>query len=507
MIYKGESQLKKVVSVFLACCLILCLYGCEKNILKRQNMTGDSGDDVEEDFLDADLPVRFAVELSDGFNPLTAESYSLRRVMERVYEPLFAVDDNFKPFGVLAESARPSSDGMSITVRLKSNIVWHDNTSFSASDVVYTVNKISAGETVINVPKLSGASAVDSLTAVIRLKEPVMNPVALLTFPIVKNNTPLKTQNFNAPVGTGKYRYAGKISVNEYSFVPFEAYHGEKAASSFEVAAVRNYDEQVQMFRAGEADAYFAGTDETVSAANGNTKTKDEPSGIMVYIGINFNNPIFWGENTRRAVSCAINKNAIINGIIFKRGRAAEYPINPECWLAQGLDNSPSYSVDEAEELMAADGWELGNRGYYTRITNGKEQECIIRILTSEDETFLKISDYIARELTSFGINCSVQSVKFDEYAAMIDAGYYDLFIGEKTLGSNMDFSDLIKKPNVFTYVSEPLEDTAKAAACTNDEQQLKQLYETCALTIKNDTPFIPLYFKVSTVFYSELFG
>ena len=260
------------------------------------------------------------------------------------------------------------------------------------------------------------------------------------------------------------------------------------------------------MFRAGETDAYFAEPDETVISANGNTKTTNENTDVMVYVGINFNNPIFWGEKTRQAVERLINKNSIVNSIAFKRGTVAEYPIHPKHWVMQGLDNSPVYSIDEAENLMLADGWAMSDEGYYTRTVNGEEQECIIRILTSEDEVFLKISEYISKELTTAGINCSVHSLPFEEYAAMIDAGYYDLFVGEKSLGNNMDFSGLIKRPNAFTYVSEPLELAARQTACVNDENTLKSLYETCALTIKNDTPFIPLYFKTSTVFYSEIF-
>ena len=488
--------------------VLLFVSGCRKNVgaLKKKNADSAAVTNEENQIVE-NTTVKLAADATDTLNPLLTSSYTLQRIMERVYEPLFAVDSEFNTFGVLAEDITVSADGLSADIKLKNGIVWHDNTAFGSNDVVYTIRNILDGMTSRTCTAINAVSKVNSDTVRIYLNRPVINIAAMLDFPIVKYATVMNPDMSYVPVGTGKYRYAGKISVDEHLFVPFEQYHGAIESENFDLTIVNNHDKLVQMFRAGETDAFFALENETVTAANGKVKIINEPSDKMVYVGINYNNPIFWGQNTRQAVSAVINKQSIVSSILFGHGAVADYAVNPSSYICDGLDMTASYSVDNAEELMKKDGWTMTSKGYYSRAVDGKNQDCIIRILTNENETFVKIADFIENELTAFGINCSVQMMPETEYEALINAGYYDLFIGEKSMGKNMDFYELAAFPNVFTYVNENLEKSIKALSTENNISEKNMLYQRCLKILKEDTPFIPLYFKNTEIFYSEAFG
>ena len=501
--------MKKILLIIISLSVILSTCGCRKNVgkLVKKN-TGESNTSQN---TDSQTPVsntvRFAADVNDTLNPLLTNSYAVKRIMERVYEPLFATDSECNTFGVLAVSLTSSADGMSADVTLKKDVIWHNNTAFTADDVVYTVKCISDGITNRTNNIIASASKINEHAVRIYFKRPVINPAAMLDFPIIKNSTSTTPDMSYTPMGTGRYRYSGKISVDAHMFVPFESYHGEKAYDSFDLTVVNSYEKVIQMFRAGETDAFFAGEYETITAANGQTDLVDEYTDKMVYLGINYNNPVFWGVNTRKAIASIINKELIVSSILFGRAKASDYPVHPNSWICNGMDYSQSYSVDSADELMEKDSWTMTNKGYYSRTLDSQKQDCIIRILTNTDEIFIKVATQIANELTSFGINCSLHTVEQAEYESTLNAGYYDLFIGEISLGKNMDFSPLVISPNKFTYVNEQLEALIARLAAENDKQTMKQLYQGCLNIIKEDTPFIPLYFKNTSIFYSEAFG
>lgn len=501
--------MKKIILILVSLSILLSVSGCRKNVgrLVKKNTVETAVSQNTDSQTPVSTTVKFAADVNDTLNPLFTRSYAAKRIMERVYEPLFATDFEFNTFGVLAEGLTSASDGMSADVTLKKGVIWHNNTAFNSDDVVYTIRCITDGITNIENTVLASASRLNEHSVRIYFKRPVINPAPMLDFPIIKNLTPTTSDMSHTPMGTGRYRYSGKVSVDAHMFIPFESYHGSKASDSFDITVVNSYEKVIQMFRAGETDAFFAGEHETITAANGKTDIVDEYTDKMVYLGINYNNPIFWGVNTRKAIASIINKELIVSSILFGRAKAADSPVHPNSWICEGMDYSQIYSIDSADELMKKDGWVMSNKGYYSRTINDNKQDCIIRILTNNDETFIKAANLIANELTSFGINCSLHTVAQPEYESTVNAGYYDLFIGEASLGKNMDFSPLVISPNKFTYVNSQLEALISQLSAENDKENMKQLYQSCLSIIKEDTPFIPLYFKNTSIFYSEAFG
>ena len=502
------TNLKKVTAAFLLLTMVFCFSSCRRNVgdfIKRDSDKTEKKENTENVFDGGGL--KLASTVTDTFNPLLTSSYTLRRTMEMVYEPLYSVDGEYKPYEVLAKSASAAADGMSIEIKLKSGIVWHDNSAFGADDVVYTVKNIIAGSANVKRPAISDIVKTSGDSVKIIFSRPVINARSMLDFPIVKSGTPFSADISYIPVGTGKYRYGGKVSVDSYKFEPFNMYHGQAASEGFELTAVDSWEKELQMFKSGETDVFFADDNQTISAANGKTKTIDEPSDKLVYLGINFKNPLFSGKNTRNALEKIIDKNAVAGNMQIRKAVPADYAVNPKSWICKALDDKGGYNLDEAERLIKLDGWSAEGNRHFVRDENGSKTEFIIRILTNQNELHIKAAEYISGELMSFGIDCSVQSCGEEEYEALINAGYYDLFIGEKSLGSNMDFYELAASPNVFSYVNASLEENIRMLASENDGAAADELYKRCIEFIKSDTPFIPLYFKNRTIFYSEAFG
>ena len=81
----------------------------------------------------------FVVPISadiNNFNPVITESKSVEMVMRAMYDPLFVIDNNETRY-YMAESYNVSEDGLTITVKLKDNMFWHDGEPINADDLVF----------------------------------------------------------------------------------------------------------------------------------------------------------------------------------------------------------------------------------------------------------------------------------------------------------------------------------------------------------------------------------
>lgn len=449
------------------------------------------------------ITLRLGAAARDTFNPLISRSDTLRQCMTLVYEPLYEADAALRPVGILAESASRSADGKTLAVKLRSGITWHDGSGFGARDAVYTINAVAEGKTAYSVPGLTGASVTDSLNIKLYFSEPAANPTALLTFPIIKEGTPLEADSAYVPVGTGQYKFDAKISVNEYRFVRYDG--AAAVRDTFDglvIVDADSPDELKNMFYAGEIDCFYSGSDELASFNAGNGSSKAYITDSLVYIGLNLNNAVLADRRIRQAINCIINKQDIVNTLFYKKAVPSDTPVNPWAWVYEGYENnSLMYSPDMAEKLMADAGWADDGSGRFVKETDGRRRYAQLSLLAeSENDISLGAAKRISDALNGFGISLSVEEVSRDTLERRINNMDYDMYIGECETGKNMDFSAALKA--VPEYENEELSARLERLAAEDDLGEIYRLYGECSDIFKEDMPMIPLYFKDKCLFF-----
>jgi ABC-type transport system substrate-binding protein len=114
----------------------------------------------------------------ETFSPMAATSGRSLLYSMSVYDTLLAYDEKLVPVPWMTTGLPDfSSDGKTMTFRLKPDLKWHDGKSVTAKDVIFTFQYIvdqsavgaSAGEVI---KYFDSGEAPDDLTAVIHLKEP-----------------------------------------------------------------------------------------------------------------------------------------------------------------------------------------------------------------------------------------------------------------------------------------------------------------------------------------------
>jgi len=114
-------------------------------------------------------------ESPHNLNPLLATNDSDRDLSRLIFSSLLKYNEKSELVPDLAASYNISKDGKTYTLKLKEGVLWHNGESFSAEDVVFTINAVQNPE--YNSPLRTSwqgikAEAPDKNTVILTLKTP-----------------------------------------------------------------------------------------------------------------------------------------------------------------------------------------------------------------------------------------------------------------------------------------------------------------------------------------------
>lgn len=444
----------------------------------------------------------------DTFNPLTTKSETVREAMQLVYEPLFELDEQMRPVPALAESYSVSPDGRTVLINLRQGVKWHDGEEFDSYDAAYTIKNIRSGNTEYTaaLSDVADHRITDNYSIQLTLKRPVPNFVALLTFPIVKYQTPLTINQSYTPVGTGPFKFDGKLSTDKMQLSAFEEYRGGRAAvDRAYIVFAPDADKYHSMFEASEIDVITSETvDLTQYMPKGGISIDTFVTDRLTFLGFNLQSEELLGSETRIGLSQMINKGDIISSVLYSHAEAVDAPINPSSYLYH--TDKTIFEADDisAREHLENDGWKLNSNGNYTRLVNNSLQALSFEILVNKESAEKTgVAEKIAEYFNKLGVYAEVDAVPYETYVSRINAHQFDVFIGEYELDPNLDLTPLTASGgNYFSY-SNPDTDTLIAQiGMTSDEESQKILFSQLAEVMAQDMPFVPLYYREGSVLF-----
>jgi len=285
---------------------------------------------------------------------------------EVVYANIFEGLTRFGPDGAvnpgLAATWDISEDGTDYTFALRPGVTFHDGTTLTADDVVFTLDRARAEGSTNAQPGLFAnivsAEAVDELT----LRVTLDGPDGAFLFDMAWGDAVIVApesaeSNATNPIGTGPFRFANRIEGDRIELVRNDAYWGEAVA--LEAATFRFISDPNAAFAAmmaGDVDAFpnfpapetlaqFA-ADPRFSVIVGSTE------GETILAMNNAQAPLD-DIRIRQAIAHAINRQDIIDGAMFGYGTPIGThfaPHNPNYVDLTGLS---AYDPDAARALLA----------------------------------------------------------------------------------------------------------------------------------------------------------
>lgn len=426
--------MKKVLPVILAVLLVFTSVPCLSEQVNNKVTIGING-------------------TIDGFDPIKIATAEAQYMAGNIYEPLIRPDASGKlTVGTgLAETMDINDNHTEFTFHLRQNAKWSNGDSVTANDFVYAAsrflnpaNAAPAAQQLLTIKNAYavylgqadisalGVQAIDDYTLVLTFETPVVN-IEELTYQIVflpQNQKFIEACGDSFASSADKCISCGPFVLSELSgveravFVKNADYWDASnvALEAVTYQSVPNSATRINMFATGELDIIrgdtsvsdqYAGKPEEhiISAANN------------MYLGIN--NQKVSNVNIRKAISMAINREALIKSV----NPASTVPVG----VANGSQNGAggkdyqdtlngttyiSYNVEEASKLF--------NEGLSELEMTSEQLGNSLTILCSIG--FENIGIVIASQLESnLGLTVKIESVAYMDMQTKLLTGDYTL--------------------------------------------------------------------------------
>ncbi len=256
------------------------------------------------------------------------------QVFQSLYDPLWKVNSDGTNKYYIAESCELSEDGTVYTVKLRSDVYWHDGEQFTADDVIFTLDwftnpecsDLRAAASYKVDGEFCGYEKVDDFTFTVTVPRPsnmfAERIGALRAFPEhifkdVPTAEVLTCEQNNLGVGTGAFMLDEFVVGEKLVLKRNENYYLDKAhIDTLEIRCISNTGTQEVAFRNGELGVYTISNAETLNAfeAEGVSDLNSYNDTRICYMEINPNAEATSTMEARQAIIYALNLDEIVMG-------------------------------------------------------------------------------------------------------------------------------------------------------------------------------------------------
>ncbi|MGI8925026.1 MAG: ABC transporter substrate-binding protein [Tepidiformaceae bacterium] len=332
----------------------------------------------------------------------------------------------------LAELPEISADGRSYTFRLRNGLEWHDGAPLTSRDVAFTIATLTNPDSRADAGLAEGWLGVeletpDPATVVFRLKQPSApflarnTTVGILPEHLLANvaATALYDAPFNtAPVGAGPYRL-DSLNAREAVLTADRDYHlGQPGISSLRLRFFTDYPTALRAFQERELDGLLVRDTISEAQLTGLQKVKgvriEQPQRAAMML-LYLNNDLadtFADERVRRAISIALDRQAIVDRVYHGLASPSSSPVAPGTWAYARQYDVITPAQAEARSLLEEAGWKPHpTTGILINKARGEEFRFTIR--TDNDPIRLAVAKEVAAQLEPLGIRATVASTTF----------------------------------------------------------------------------------------------
>ena len=429
---------RKTCSRFVALlmCMVLLLAGC----------SGGSGKEKKGEETKKKESIHIAISANPpSLDPQSVNSNIVGEIGVHVYEPLFAMNKNYEPTPVLAESYDMSADGKEYTIKLRQGVKFHNGKEMTADDVVASMNRwieVSAKANTL----IGGSSfeKVDDHTVKLTVNQPASDIIMILAGPIQfaaiypKEVVDTATaEGIKEYIGTGPYKvsewkqdqYVKLESYDEYQPSEGEAsgLAGEKKAVTKELYfdVVTDAATRIAGVQSGQYDiAEEIPLDNYEELAKDPALTLNVDRGGTLNLFLDTTEGIMANEKIRQAALAALNCDDIL---LASYGNPELYELNAS-WMdptdAQwGTDAGKEYynqkDTEKAKSLLKEAGY---------------NNEKIVLVTTPDYAEMYNATLVVQEQLKKAGFNAEVESYDFSTFMEhRADPKQFDMFITSNT--------------------------------------------------------------------------
>ena len=146
--------------------------------------------------------------------------------------------------------------------------------------------------------------------------------------------------------------------------------------------------------------------------------------------------------------------------------------------------------------------WDYSTEPLAQAVEELRESRRVLTLLVnSENAAKVSTAEFIAYQLESVGLTVTLKVLPFEDYAAALKAGNFDLYLGEVVLTADFDLSALLSPYGALNYggwYSEEITPLLDAAASASPQQSAA--HSALLAHLEQQAPIGPICFKNSSV-------
>ena len=392
---------KKLLSLTAACALsVSLLAGCSGTTTPAAS--GSSEGTGGGDMFNIALTAPFS-----GFDPLRTNDATSTYVNSQMYETLYRIDPVTGEYNPLLAESLPeySEDGLTVTIKLREGVTFHDGTPFNAEAVKYTFELIQDPDFGSSRASIAGSiesmECPDDYTIVFHLlyedgvfTAKLAHTNSAIVSPTAQQNQDLMVQ----PCGTGPYKFVSSVSGSEVVLTRNDDYWGEAPAiKDVTMTIITDESTAVSRMETGEADFMPKISVQQLSRVENNSAlTVDTSEAAQIYyVGMRADssvNPVMAEKDFRIALAKGIDKEGYVQYMMQGEASPAYSILGPKIfgYEPEAEEHNIAYDPEGAKAILDAHpGW--------------ADEEIIF--LVPSTPVYSQMGEYFQASLTEAGFN------------------------------------------------------------------------------------------------------
>lgn len=458
--------------------------------------------------------VAFNAEMG-RFNPLVNTDQNTNEVIYyMLFTPLVQYDASFEPRPYLAESW--DLDPGAVTFHLNRDARWHDGEPLTAYDVEFTFRRAKDPEvaSVLSSAYLElveSAEVIDSFTIRFTFTRPHARPLdGFWWAPVPKHlleDTPpaemVRTSFNRRPVGSGPFRFvewqAGEsITLVRSADFP-ESLGGPPLLDRVIFRFVAEPATLLSEALTGRIDvngSLFPHQAEQVEGTPG-VSLLSYPFREYYYIGWNVRRPVLQDPRVRRALTMALDRQQLIDVLMYGYGRPATGTIAPWHPMFTAIEALP-YDQAAAGDILAAAGW-IDRDGDGVR-ENEQGTPLRFTLMTNhENPVRVDIAQVAQARLERIGVDVDVRTLEWQtllarhrgrEFDAVVQSWVLDNFRVDPAALFHSSQADRPGSYNRSGLKDPEVDRLIETATATTDPETAKRLWSEFSLALQKAQPF-----------------
>ncbi len=453
-------------------------------------------------------------DASSLISMLTSDSAS-HEISDYCYNGLLKYDENLNLVGDLAQSWEISKDQRTITFYLKRGVRFHDGHPYTAKDALFSwqfmVNPNTPTDYSYDYMQVAEAKILDDYTFQVTYAVPYSHGLPSWTLPqlprhLLEGVDPRQSPLNRHPIGTGPYTFtewkSGQHIRLAYNNDYFE---GRPCLDGVIYRVIPDLATMFMELSAGGLDwagltalQYQRQTDTPYFKQN--FAKYSYMGGSYSFVGWNMKDARFRDLRVRQALSHAIDRREIIDGVLLGLGVEATGPLKPGTFWHNPNVPTYSYNPQKALSLLAQAGWKMAADG---RLRNEKGESFDFVLITNQGNTYRQNAGiFIQYRLKQIGIKVELRVIEWTAFIKeFVNPGRFDAVLLGWTLPPDPGLHNIFHtkqgdngKLNFTGYSNEELDALLEKELVTMEPEARRAIYARVQEIIAYEQPYAFLY-------------